>query len=173
MSSLLPQWHPIPSRAPAHGGSVYLLLPMDVHSWAGCTVLLQKNCGAYYTISMYAKPDPYLFLFSLYLCSSVDLGGFIQVYVRPESKPLLCQWNGSQELGWCAKQNTWLPGEMTWQELKQQTYRKCLLWNSRDLTVPLVFWNALIESCGVGAGCNLARTLGQYLLSCYRRCERN
>lgn len=115
---------------------------------------------SYYTISMYAKPDPDLFLFSLYLCSSLDLGGFIQVYVRSESKPLLCQWNGSQELGWCAKQNTWLPGEMTWQELKQQTYRKCLLWNSRDLTVPLVFWNALTESCGVGAGCNFARTLG-------------
>lgn len=40
---------------------------------------------------MYTVTDLDLFIFNLYLCSSVDLGGFIQVYVRPESKPLLCQ----------------------------------------------------------------------------------
>lgn len=46
---------------------------------------------SYYTLPVYTKPDLGLFLFNLYLCSSVDLDGFIQVYVRPESKPLLRQ----------------------------------------------------------------------------------
>lgn len=46
---------------------------------------------SYYMIYVYTVTYLDLFLFGLYLSSSVDLGGFIQVYVRPESKPLLCQ----------------------------------------------------------------------------------
>lgn len=46
---------------------------------------------SYYTIYVYTVTYLDLFLFGLYLSSSVDLGGFIQVYVRPEPKPLLCQ----------------------------------------------------------------------------------
>ena len=64
----------------------------------GCALLNTLNSfttkimvRSYYTISVYTKPDLNLFLFNLYLCSFVDLGGFMQVYVRPESKPLLCQ----------------------------------------------------------------------------------
>lgn len=98
---------------------------------------------SYDALSMYTKPDLDLFLFDLYLCSSVDLGRFIQVYVTPESKPLLCQWNGSQELGWCAKQNTWLPGEMTWQELKHQTYRKNVCFEIPETWLSLWFFGML------------------------------
>lgn len=46
---------------------------------------------SYCTIYVYTVTYLDLFLFSLYLCSSVDLGGVIQVFVRPESKPLLYQ----------------------------------------------------------------------------------
>lgn len=46
---------------------------------------------SYYMTYVYTVTNLDLFLFNLYLCSSVDLGGFIQVYVRPESNPLLCQ----------------------------------------------------------------------------------
>lgn len=98
---------------------------------------------SYYTIHVYTVTYLDLFLFNLYLCSSVDLGEFIQVYVSQNQS--LCSASEKGVRSWAGVLNTtWLLREMTWQELKHQTYRKCLLWNSRDSTVPLVFWNALI-----------------------------
>lgn len=76
----------------------------------------------YNTIATYPKPDLDLFLLC-YLCGSVVLSSFLQAWVRPETRPLLCQWNGRQEQGWCAKPDTWLPEEITWQKLKHQTCR--------------------------------------------------
>lgn len=90
----------------------------QVHSWTGQTgrtLLLQYN-------SHVPKPDLDLFLLC-YLRGSVVLSSLLQAWVRPETRPLLCQWNGRQEQGWCAKPGTWLPEEITWQKLKHQTCR--------------------------------------------------
>lgn len=65
------------------------LLLMAAQWGCGCAGKIMVR--SYYIIYMYTVTDLDLFIFNLYLCSSVDLGGFIQVYVRPESKPLLCQ----------------------------------------------------------------------------------